>query len=42
MTKTKRYRLKIKRLDFISSVDAGAQGPISNVALLKRAPDSTT
>jgi hypothetical protein len=34
----KGYRLKIKRLDFISAVDAGAQGPISNVALIKRAP----
>lgn len=34
----KAYRLKIKRLDFISAVDAGAQGPISNVALIKRAP----
>lgn len=34
----KGYRLQIKRLDFISAVDAGAQGPISNVALIKRAP----
>lgn len=33
------YRLKIKRLDFISAVDAGAQGPVSNVALIKRAPE---
>lgn len=32
----KAYRLKLKRLDFISGVDAGAQGHISNVALLKR------
>lgn len=38
---TKRYRLKIKRLDFISAVDAGAQGDISNVALIKRAGDVT-
>ena len=34
---TKGYRLRIKRLDFISAVDAGAQGPIANVALIKRA-----
>lgn len=31
-------RLKITSLKFISAVDAGAQGPISNVALVKRAP----
>jgi hypothetical protein len=30
--------LKITSLKFISAVDAGAQGPISNVALVKRAP----
>lgn len=35
--KPSRYRLKLKRLDFISAVDAGAQGPIANVALIKRA-----
>src|SRR5687768_11807337 len=35
--KTKRFRLRLKRLDFISAVDAGAQGAISDVALLKRA-----
>ena len=34
----RRYnRLRIKSLKFISAVDAGAQGPISNVALIKRA-----
>src|SRR5204863_7659868 len=33
------YRLRIKSLKFISAVDHGAQGPISNVALIKRAPD---
>lgn len=32
------YRLRIKSLKFISAVDAGAQGPIANVALIKRAP----
>jgi hypothetical protein len=32
------YRLRIKSLKFISAVDHGAQGPISNVALIKRAP----
>ncbi len=32
------YRLKIKSLKFISAVDAGAQGPVANVALIKRAP----
>lgn len=31
------FKLKLKRLDFISAVDAGAQGPIANVALIKRA-----
>lgn len=31
-------RLKITSLKFISAVDAGAQGPISNIALVKRAP----
>jgi len=31
-----RYRLKLTSLKFISAVDAGAQGEISNVALLKR------
>ena len=31
------YRLRIKRLDFISAVDAGAQGHIANVSLIKRA-----
>jgi hypothetical protein len=31
-----RFRLKLKRLDFISAVDAGAQGPIADVALIKR------
>lgn len=37
---TKPYtRLRVKKLDFISLVDAGAQGPISNVALFKRAPE---
>jgi hypothetical protein len=35
----KKYRLRIKRLDFISAVDAGAQGDISNVALIKRKAD---
>lgn len=32
------YRLRIKSLKFISAVDRGAQGAISNVALIKRAP----
>ncbi|HET9893241.1 MAG TPA: hypothetical protein VFQ42_22375 [Mycobacterium sp.] len=32
------FRLRIKSLKFISAVDAGAQGPIANVALIKRAP----
>ena len=32
------FRLRIKSLKFISAVDRGAQGPISNVALIKRAP----
>lgn len=32
------YRLRIKSLKFISAVDAGAQGPVANVALIKRAP----
>ena len=32
-----KYKLKLRRLDFISAVDAGAQGPIANVALIKRA-----
>jgi hypothetical protein len=31
-------RLRITSLKFISAVDAGAQGPIANVALVKRAP----
>lgn len=35
----KRYRLKLKRLDFISAVDAGAQGTVSDVALIKRADE---
>jgi hypothetical protein len=35
---TRRYnRLRIKSLKFISAVDHGAQGPISSVALIKRA-----
>lgn len=34
----KAHRLRITSLKFISAVDAGAQGPISNVALVKRAP----
>lgn len=34
---TQRYRLKLKKLEFLSAVDAGAQGPIANAALLKRA-----
>lgn len=33
----KATRLRITSLKFISAVDAGAQGPISNVALVKRA-----
>lgn len=33
------WTLRLKKLRFISAVDAGAQGPIANVALLKRAPD---
>lgn len=32
------YRLRLKSLKFISAVDAGAQGPVANVALIKRAP----
>jgi hypothetical protein len=32
------YRLRLKSLTFISAVDAGAQGSVSNVALIKRAP----
>lgn len=32
------FQLRIKSLKFISAVDRGAQGPISNVALIKRAP----
>lgn len=32
------FQLRIKTLKFISAVDRGAQGPISNVALIKRAP----
>jgi hypothetical protein len=35
-----RFRLKLKRLDFISAVDAGAQGPIADVALIKRHDES--
>ena len=31
------YRLRVKSLKFISAVDAGAQGPVANVALIKRA-----
>lgn len=31
------YRLRLKTLKFISAVDAGAQGEIANVALIKRA-----
>lgn len=34
----KATRLRITSLKFISAVDAGAQGPIANVALVKRAP----
>lgn len=33
------FRLRLKALKFISAVDAGAQGPIADVALIKRAPD---
>lgn len=36
------YRLRLKGLKFISAVDAGAQGPIANVALIKRAPAGET
>lgn len=36
------FQLKIKSLKFISAVDRGAQGPISNVALIKRAPTGDT
>lgn len=32
-------RLRVKKLNFISLVDRGAQGEVSNVALFKRAPD---
>lgn len=32
------FQLRIKTLKFISAVDRGAQGPIANVALIKRAP----
>jgi hypothetical protein len=38
----KATRLRITSLKFISAVDAGAQGPISNVALIKRAPTGDT
>ncbi len=31
------YRLKLKKLEFLSAVDRGAQGPIANAVLLKRA-----
>ena len=34
---TQRYRLKLKKLEFLSAVDRGAQGPIANAVLLKRA-----
>lgn len=32
------FQLRIKTLKFISAVDRGAQGPIANAALIKRAP----
>lgn len=41
-TKPSYYRLKIKSLKYISAVDAGAQGPIANVALIKRAPGGSS
>lgn len=37
MDKPQRFKLKLTKLDFLSAVDAGAQGPIANAVLLKRA-----